>query len=107
MPLPNPGPGRPPGSRNKRSLAVEEKLAELGCDPITAIALLAMDVTVAIELRIKLYCELAGYVAPRLKAVEHTLPDKAQRFVIMGAQPDATSAEWERRNNPDGKDKLQ
>src|SRR4051794_38848219 len=106
MPLPNPGPGRPPGSRNKRSLAVEEKLTELGCDPITAMALLAMDERVAIELRIKLYCELAGYVAPKLKAVEHTLPNEAQRFVIMGAQPDATSAEWDRRNNPDGKGKL-
>src|SRR3954469_3427407 len=107
MPLPNPGPGRPPGSRNKRSLAVEEKLAELGCDPITAIALLAMDETVAIELRIKLYCELAGYVAPKLKAIEHAGEVAAQQFVIMGAEPDATSEAWEARNNPDNKDKLQ
>src|SRR5436190_18188570 len=107
MPLPNPGPGRPRGSRNKRSLAVEEKLAELGCCPITAMALLAMDETVAIELRIRLYCELAGYVAPKLKAVEHRGDVAAQRFVIMGAEPDKTSEEWERRNNPDLKDKLQ
>jgi len=25
----------------------------------------------------------------------------------MGAQPDATPEDWERRNNPDPKDKLQ
>jgi hypothetical protein len=31
----------------------------------------------------------------------------ARPLVVMGAQPDATSAEWERRNNPDGKGKLQ
>src|SRR4051794_30217450 len=107
MPLPAPGPGRPRGSRNKRSLAVEEKLAEMGCDPISAMALLAMDERVAIELRIKLYCELAGYVAPKLKAIEHTGDVAAHRFVIMGAEPDATSEEWERRNNPDLKDNLQ
>jgi hypothetical protein len=107
MPLPIPGPGRPPGSRNKRSLAVEEKLAELGCDPISATALLAMDETVALELRIKLYCELAGYVAPKLKAIEHGGNLVAPPFVIFGVEPDATSADWERRNNPDAKDKLQ
>src|SRR3954466_15617373 len=101
MPLPNPGPGRPRGSRNKRSLAVEEKLAELGCGPITAMALLAMDETVAIELRIKLYCELAGYVAPRLKAIEHAGQVVARPFVIYGAEPDETSEQWERRNNPE------
>src|SRR4051812_47283422 len=107
MPLPNPGPGRPPGSRNKRGFAVEAKLAEMGCDPITAMALLAMDETVAIELRIKLYCELAGYLAPKLKAIEHAGEVAAHRFVIVGAEPDATSEEWERRNNPDLKEKLQ
>ena len=96
-----PGPGRPRGSRNKRHLAVEAKLAELGCDPIAAMALLAMDEAVAIELRSKLYCELAGYVAPKLKATEHRGTDgTAPAFVILGAQPDATAEEWERRNNP-------
>src|SRR4051812_23220079 len=101
MPLPNPGPGRPPGSRNKRSLAVEEKLAELGCDPISAMALLAMDERVAIELRIKLYCELAGYIAPKLKAIEHAGEVATHPFVIFGAEPDEMSEAWEARNNPE------
>jgi hypothetical protein len=103
MPLPTPGPGRPRGSRNKRHLAVEAKLAELGCDPITAMALLAMDETIAVALRIKPYCELAGYVAPKLKAIEHSTDTGSLPFVIIGAQPDATAEEWERRNNPSAK----
>jgi hypothetical protein len=44
---------------------------------------------------------------PKLKAVEHAGDVVARLLVVMGAQPDATSAEWERRNNPDGKGKLQ
>src|SRR3954453_20070238 len=103
-----PGPGRPAGSQNKRSLAVEAKLAELGCDPITAMALLAMDETVAIERRIKLYCALAGFVAPKLKAFAHSSTyGAAPAFVIFGAEPDATSEDGERRINPDLKDNVQ
>jgi hypothetical protein len=97
-----PGPGRPRGIKDKRTLAVEAKLAELGCDPLTAIAMAAMDETHPIELRMKLYCELVQYIAPKLKAVEHTNPaGAAPAYVIIGAQPDATSAEWEARNNPE------
>ena len=40
--IPPPGPGRPKGSKSRRQLAVEAKLEELGCDPITAMATLAM-----------------------------------------------------------------
>jgi hypothetical protein len=98
--IPPPGPGRPKGSKDKRTLAVDAKLAELGCDPITAMALVAMDETHPIDLRMKLYMELAQYIAPKRKAVEHTSPDgTAPAFVILGALPDATSADWERRNN--------
>ena len=91
MALPVPGPGRPRGSRNKRHLAVEAKLAELGCDPITAMALLAMDEAVAIELRIKLYCDLAGYVAPKLKAVGNKLPGGLELPPLAGST-DAVAA---------------
>jgi hypothetical protein len=68
--IPPPGPGRPKGSKTKQQLAVEAKLEELGCDPITAMATLAIDPTTPLELRIKLHCELAQYVAPRRKAVD-------------------------------------
>jgi hypothetical protein len=68
--IPPPGPGRPKGSKTKQQLAVEAKLEELGCDPITAMATLAIDPATPLELRIKLHCELAQYVAPRRKAAE-------------------------------------
>ena len=47
------------------------------------------------------------YIARKRKAIEHTGDVTTQQFVIMGAQPDATAEDWERRNNPDPKDKLQ
>ena len=98
MAFKGPGPGRPKGSKTKQQLGIEEKLAELGCDPITAMALLALEDTTPLEIRVKLYCELAQYVAPKRKAVEHTGGVEGLNFVIMGAQPDATAEEWERRN---------
>ena len=68
-----PGPGRPKGSKTKQQLAVEAKLEQLGCDPITAMATLAMDENTPLDLQIKLYCELAQYVVPRRKAVEQPI----------------------------------
>jgi hypothetical protein len=71
--IPPPGPGRPKGSKTKQQLAVEAKLEELGCDPITAMATLAIDPATPLELRIKLHRELAQYVAPRRKAAERPI----------------------------------
>jgi hypothetical protein len=68
---PNRG-GRPKGSPNKRSLEVADKLAALGCDPLEGMARIAMDKTASLELRGKMFAELAQYVAPKRKAVEHT-----------------------------------
>ena len=102
-----PGPGRPKGSRTKQQLQVEERLRELGCDPIEGMARIAMDETMPIEVRVRMYAELAQYIAPKRRAIEHTADVTTHQFVIMGAQPDATAEDWERRNNPDPKDKLQ
>ena len=55
----------------------------------------------------RMYAELAQYIAPKRKSIEHSGSVDAPQFVIMGAQPDATAEDWERRNNPDPKDKLQ
>ena len=71
--IPPPGPGRPKGSKSRRQLAVEAKLEQLGCDPITAMATLAMDENTPLDLQIKLYCELAQYVVSRRKAVEQPI----------------------------------
>jgi hypothetical protein len=67
--------GRKKGTPNKRTAEVTERLAELGCDPIEGMARLAMDEANAPELRGRMYSELAGFVAPKRRAVEHTGAD--------------------------------
>jgi hypothetical protein len=64
--------GRVKGTPNKGTLAVAERLEAIGCDPIEAMARIAMDIKTPIDLRTKLYSELAQYIAPKRKAVEHT-----------------------------------
>ncbi len=64
------GAGRPKGSLNEKSKAVQEKLEALGCDPIEALANISMDVNNTPELRFQANKELAQYVAPKRKAVE-------------------------------------
>lgn len=53
------------------------------------------------SLRGKMASELAQYIAPKRKSIEHSGSVDAPRFVIMGVTPDETAEEWERRNNPD------
>ncbi len=64
------GAGRPPGSKNKRTQEIEEKLAGLNCDPIEGMAMIASDPTASQELKFQAFKELAQYVAPKRKAVE-------------------------------------
>jgi hypothetical protein len=66
------GQGRPKGTLNKRTVEVIEKLTALHCDPIEGMARIAMNENNAIELRAKMFVELAQYVAPKRKAVEHS-----------------------------------
>jgi hypothetical protein len=87
--IPPPGPGRPKGSKSRRQLAVEAKLEELGCDPITAMATLAMDENTPLDLQIKLYCELAQYVVSRRKAVEQPI---AIELPTLTSSKDAVTA---------------
>ena len=72
MPLPTPGPGRPKGVKNKRTLLLEDKLEALGCDPIAYLAEVMMDEARPVELRMKAAAELAPYVWPKRRAIEHT-----------------------------------
>jgi hypothetical protein len=66
--------GRSKGTPNRKTLEVEEKLAEIGCDPIQAMAKIAAIAMAAGDHRLAgdLYKELAQYVAPKRKAVEHS-----------------------------------
>lgn len=62
--------GRKRGTPNKRTQQAAELVRELGCDPIRGMAAIAADKRHPIELRAKMYAELAHYVYPKRKAVD-------------------------------------
>lgn len=71
--------GRVKGTPNKKTQDVIDRLAELKCDPIEGmarIAQLAMD-EADLHLAGQMYRELAQYVAPKRKAIEHSGVDGA------------------------------
>lgn len=66
--------GRKKGTKNKKSQDVQNMLDEIGCNPIEGMAIIAQR---ALEngddvLAGNMYKELAQYVAPKRKAVEHS-----------------------------------
>jgi len=65
--------GRVRGTPNRRTQDIQSLLARMGCDPIEGMARIAMDPLNPVEVRARMYAELAGYVAPKRKAVL-TLP---------------------------------
>jgi hypothetical protein len=67
--------GRQKGTLNKRTEEIQAKLEELSCDPIEGMARIAADVQNSPELRGRMYAELAQYVAPKRRAVEHAGDD--------------------------------
>ncbi len=67
--------GRKKGTPNKATRSIEEKLAALGCDPIEGMARIAMHPRTRPDLKIKALAEIAQYVLPKRKAVEHSGPD--------------------------------
>jgi hypothetical protein len=64
--------GRVKGTPNKGTVAVAERLEAIGCDPIEGMARIAMDIKTPIDIRAKLYSELAQYIAPKRKAIEQS-----------------------------------
>ena len=73
--------GRKKGTPNKATLAVAEKLAALGCDPISGMAEIAGDKNTPVELRLRSYIELAQSLYPKRKATDAT--DKDQPNIIV------------------------
>ncbi|WP_424361407.1 hypothetical protein [Methylocystis parvus] len=80
-----PGSGRKVGTPNKRTRSIEEKLEVLGCDPIEAMARLAMDESEPSALRFAALKELAQYVAPKRKSIE-VQSNESPPFVIISRQ---------------------
>ena len=64
--------GRTAGTPNKRTLNVMERLDELGCDPIEGMAKIALDPQNPVELRARMFSDLAQYVAPKRRAIDHS-----------------------------------
>ena len=62
--------GRSPGTPNKRIQEAAQILDELGCNPIRGMAEIAMSESHPIELRARMFLELAHYVYPKRKAVD-------------------------------------
>jgi hypothetical protein len=92
--------GRKTGTPNKRTQEVQEKLAELKCDPIEGMAQIALDESNSPQLRGRMFAELAGYVAPKRRAVEvsgsHDAPPRVQIELVRLdlATPTAPDPKW-------------
>lgn len=71
---PRKGAGRKPGVPSKKTQDVADRLAALGCDPLEGMAMIAMNEENAPELRGRMFAELAQYVLPKRKAIEHSGP---------------------------------
>jgi len=69
------GAGRKPGSLSKRTVLVEQRLQELGCDPFEGMARIAREAEAQGDLSIagRMYAELASYQAPKRKAIDPDL----------------------------------
>jgi hypothetical protein len=64
--------GRQKGTPNKATANIQEQLNALGFDPITAMVKIAKNNTNPVEVRARMCSELAQYVAPKRKAIEHS-----------------------------------
>ena len=62
--------GRKAGVPNKKTRAIQERLEELGCDPLEGMAKIAMDESIEVNIRLTAYKELAQYLYPKRKAIE-------------------------------------
>ena len=93
--------GRRAGTPNKVTIEVITKLNALGCDPIESMARIAMDDANPPELRGKMFAELAGYIAPKRKAIEHeAAPGVAAGYVIIGEREAESAQAWLEQNAP-------
>lgn len=87
--------GRVKGTPNKKTQEVIERLKELNCDPIEGMAIIAQQAMDDADLALagSMYKELAQYVAPKRKAVEHTganggaIQTETKTLQVVGIEP--------------------
>jgi hypothetical protein len=103
MPIGRKTGGRQKGTPNKTTQDVVARLKELGCDPIEGMAMLALDPGNPPELRGRMFSELAQYVAPKRKAVEHSAePGTIAGFVVYGVPEAEDMGQWKQTHRPAG-----
>lgn len=88
--------GRKKGTPNKKTHELQAKLDELGCDPIEGMARIAMDPENPVQLRGKMFAELAQYVIPKRKAIEHT--GEFEHSYVMRAPEPLAADEWAKQH---------
>lgn len=79
--------GRVRGTPNRRTQDIQSLLALIGCDPIEGMARIAMDAQNPIEIRARMYAELAQYIAPKRKAVQVNAGDLNRVVFNIGISP--------------------
>jgi len=76
--------GRTRGTPNRRTQDVQALLARIGCDPIEGMASIAMDRQNPVEIRARMYAELAQYIAPKRKAIQVDGGEKSRVTFNLG-----------------------
>jgi hypothetical protein len=84
--------GRAKGTPNKKTLEVQERLAEMGCDPIEGMARIALDESNPPELRGKMFAELAQYLHPKRRATEIKTDTGPQVRFFINTEPPSKPA---------------
>ena len=71
------------GTPNRKTEEIRELLDSLGCNPIEGMAKLAGNAENSPELRGRMYAELAQYLYPKRKAVEHSGAENAPLTLVV------------------------
>ena len=80
--------GRQAGTPNKATADLQAKLSALGCDPLEGLARIAMNPRTPVGIQVRCLAELAQYVLPKRKAIEHTGEDgNALTIHVTGIRP--------------------
>ncbi len=89
--------GRIAGTPNRKTKEIGELLESLGCNPIQGMAGIAMNSDASLELRARMYAELAQYLFPKRKAValDHQMLDEHGRPAKLEITVTHVGVDWE------------
>lgn len=91
-----PGAGRPPGAKNKKTEAVASILSRLAHNPIEALVEQAKDKNTTPELRYHINKTLAEYTYPKLRSIEvvGSVSGSVEWVINAGGGKATGSAQW-------------